>query len=500
MAASWLACATSICRRLFLESVAAFFGEARMPPPLPGSVPALARVRWRSGETRNLESTDLLLLRRDCPDAAIEGREMQVKSPEQQIQVEATLVAETEQARGLYSLRYRDFRLLWLTSLLSSAGRTIQQLTLGWLVFDLTGSTLLLGTVQFIYLFPSLVTAPVIGVFIDRLDRKRMLIASQLALAAAATLLALDIAAGTVRPWHILVFALCSGFENTIIHVVRQALIPRLVPTHALMNAISLHSASFNITRICAPFMAGVLLVNLGVTGNFLLQALLVIGVAAAAFPMRIPRMDGELAAYGSNEPFLRQIASGMRYISRNRALRALFAMQFLFMLLAMPFSSFLPALAEEDLHLRADGLGLLYTATGVGALVGTGFLAAAGNVRQKGLLALGMCALTGSGMIAFGWVSWLPASLLLLALLGAAQMLFSTSNMTLVQSNIPDGLQGRVMSIYQMAHGSLALGTLIMGGIADIWGVSLATVFMGVTLLLLGILGLAALPNVRRM
>ena len=183
------------------------------------------------------------------------------------------------------------------------------------MIFDITGSTVLLGTVQFLYQAPSLVTAPLIGVFIDRFDRRRVLIASQLALAAAATLLAIDTAADTVQSWHVLVFALVSGFENTVIHVVRQALIPRLVPRHALINAISLNSIGFNITRIGAPFLAGILLVNLGGSGNFVLQALLVIGVAIAAFPMRIPRMDGGGQATSDEEPFWSQIAAGASFV-----------------------------------------------------------------------------------------------------------------------------------------------------------------------------------------
>ncbi len=388
--------------------------------------------------------------------------------------------------------------MLWLTSLLSSAGRTIQQLTLGWLIFDLTGSTVLLGTVQFLYQAPSLVTAPLIGVFIDRFDRRRVLIVSQLALAAAATLLAIDTAAGTVQTWHILVFALVSGFENTVIHVVRQALIPRLVPRHALMNAISLNSIGFNITRIGAPFLAGILLVNLGVSGNFVLQALLVIGVAMAAFPMRIPRMDTG-KGNSQDEPFWSQIVAGAAFIWRTQALRVLFATQFIFMLLAMPFVSFLPALAEDVLHVEADGLGLLYTATGVGALLGTAALTGAGNVQRKGLLILASFAITGLTMLAFGWVTWLPASLLLLAVMGAAQMLFSAVNMTMVQSNIPDELQGRVMSIYQMGHASLAAGTLALGVLAEIIGVGEAITAMGLILLCVALAGRLAVPTLRR-
>ena len=170
------------------------------------------------------------------------------------------------------------------------------------------------------------------------------------------------------------------------------------------------------------------------------------------------------------------QIAAGVRFIWHNRTLRVLFTMHLLFMLLAMPFTSFLPALAENVLRVKADGLGLLYTATGVGALIGTGTLTAAGNVRQKGKLALATCVLLGVRMIAFGWTTWLPASVLLLVFIGAAQMVFSTANMTMVQSNIPEDMQGRVMSIYQMGYAGLATGTLVMGGMADALGISFAT------------------------
>ncbi len=421
---------------------------------------------------------------------------MTTENPEPQVEPSWQAQPPEEKTRGLYSLRFRDFRLLWLTSLFSSAARMIQQLTLGWLVFDLTGSTLLLGTVQFLYLFPSLVTAPVIGLYIDRFDRRRVLISSQIGLAAAAILLALDAAAGTVETWHVFVFAVFSGFENTVIHVVRQALIPRLVPQHALMNAISLNSIGFNVTRIAAPSLAGFLLVTLGVTGNFILQAILVIGVAAAAFPMHIPRMDG---AVDQGESFLTQVGAGMRLIWRTRTLKVLFALHLIFMLLAMPFVSFLPALAEDVLDIKADGLGLLYTATGVGALLGTGSLTAAGNVRQKGALALAASAVMGAGMVALGWSTWLPASIALLTMFGAAQMLFSTINMTLVQSNIPPEMQGRVMSIYQMGHAGLATGTLLMGGIAGVVGISMATAIMGGSLLSLAVMGFVAVPSLRR-
>jgi MFS family permease len=394
------------------------------------------------------------------------------------------------------SLRYRDYRLLWTTSFLSSAARTIQQISIGWLAFDLTGSALLLGSVLFIYQFPSLFTAPLVGVLVDRLDRRRILIASQIAMALVAVALAADIALGMVRPWHLFVFALVSGLESTLIHVVRQALIPALVPPHALMNAIALHSAGFTVTRIGAPFLGGVLIVSLGVTGNFLLQALLLVGVAAAAFPLRIPP---ELAAVAKaqQEPFMQALAEGLRYVWSHGAIRLLFTIHFVVMFLSMPFTNFLPVWAADVLHMEADGLGVLYTVMGVGALIGTLALASAGNMRRKGVLLIAASAGLSMGLLGLGWASWLPASLLMLALLGAIQTVYFAVSMTLVQSRIPARLQGRVMSIYNLGHGTMALGTLLMGALADLIGVQWVAAGMGAVLLALTAV---AVPTVRQL
>lgn len=402
--------------------------------------------------------------------------------------------------QGLESLQHHDYRLVWTTSFLSSAARWIQQVSLGWLAFDLTGSAFLLGSIVFVYQAPAFLLSPVIGVLVDRLDRRRLLIWSQVAMAVVAAILAVDIALGWVQPWHLFVFAVLSGLESSVIHVLRQALIPSVVPRESLMNAIALNSAALTSTRIGAPFLGGVLIVLLGVSGNFLIQGLLLIGVAGAAFPLRVKPLE-----MGENESYKRgsvwaEIAVGLRYIWGIEALRALFLLQFIVMLLAMPVSNFLPVWAADILSLDADGLGLLFAALGIGALAGTLVLAWTGNVKGKGLLGLGASAGTGLALLGLAVSPGLPLPLIFLAMLGIMQSVFSTTNMTLVQSMVPEGLQGRVMSVYNMGHSMIALGSLIMGAVAGLAGMQAAVIGSGVALLGVTLLYPVLVPAARRL
>lgn len=398
--------------------------------------------------------------------------------------------------QAVTSLRYREYRLVWLTSLFSSAARWIQMVSLGWLAFDLTGSALLLGSVMFVYQAPNIVLSPLVGVLVDRVDRRRLLIMSQLVMAGVAALLALDVWAGTVQAWHLFVFALVSGVESTIIHVVRQALIPSAVPRQALMNAIALNSAALTGTRIGAPFLGGLLIVAVGAFGNFLIQAVLLLAVALAAFALRAvpPATEGE-----ARRSVLGDIGVAFRYVWSAGTLRVLFAIEFLLMFIAMPFSSFLPVWAAQVLHLEADGLGLLYAGIGVGALAGTLGIASVGNVTTKGRLLLVTSAGIGAALLGVGISPMLGVTLVLLAVLGATQSVFSTVIMTLVQGQIPSGLQGRVMSLYNVGHSMIALGALSTGALASLFGIQPVVIGMGVGLLALTAV-YGVMPSIRRL
>ena len=401
--------------------------------------------------------------------------------------------------QALSALRYHDFRLVWTTSIFSSAARWVQQVSLGWLAFDLTDSAALLGVLLFVYQAPTFVLSPLIGVLVDRVDRRRLLIVSQSAMAAVAVLLALDISLGYVQVWHLYVFAIVSGVESTIIHVVRQALIPAVVPRAALLNAISLNSAALTSTRIVGPFLAGLLIVGVGVEGNFLIQAALLTCVAIAAFPLRVKPLEPESGERSADGSIRQDIAIALRFIWSLPVLRVQFTIQYLMLFLAMPFSNFLPVWAANVLDLEADGLGVLYSAAGIGALVGTLALASAGNVQRKGLLMGAVTVALGLAYLGMGLSSLLLVSLVLLAVMGATQSMFSALNMTLVQTRVPDGLQGRVMSIFNVGHAMIAIGSLTMGIIVELFGIQLMTVGLGVVVAVLAVLALTAVPSLRR-
>ena len=397
-----------------------------------------------------------------------------------------------------HSFRYPDFRMLWLVNFLSSAARNLQQISLGWLAFDLTGRPVLLASVMLAYQLPFLTMAPLVGVLVDRMDRKKLLVWSQSTMALIAVGLAIDIGFGFVEPWHLFVFAFLSGIENTIIHIVRQALVPRVVPPHALLNAISLTGSAFNLTRIFAPLLAGLLIVNIGVTGSFALQAGLLCTVGLSALSMRVGREEIE-SEQAKRLVIVRQLAYGFRYIWSSAGLRTLMVVNFMTMFLGLSIIDILPAWADQVLGLEADGLAVLYSATGAGALVGMLMLASiSGIIRRQGLLLIGIGVVMAFSLLAFSVVNTFLVTLMILGVMGALQTMFFAVTSALVQKQIPQGLQGRVMSIYNMGHIFMALGTLTMARISELASLPLAVAVMGICLLLLSLL-MVILPIIRR-
>src|SRR5439155_17225871 len=177
------------------------------------------------------------------------------------------------------SLHYRDFRLLWLSTLFMSAGQWIQQVTLGWLAYQLTGSAFMLGAINGVRSFPMLILGPLGGVAADRIERKRLLVGTQVVLVASAFALALVISAGHLRVWHLFAFTAVTGVAWAFMMPVRQSLVPNLVPEQHLMNALALNSAGFNATRIIGPMAAGLMIAKLGAGENFYVQTAFYVGM-----------------------------------------------------------------------------------------------------------------------------------------------------------------------------------------------------------------------------
>ena len=392
------------------------------------------------------------------------------------------------------SLRYRDFRLLWFGTLFSSSGQWIQQVSIGWLTYALTGSPFLLGAVNGLRSIPLLVLGPFGGVAADRLDRKRLMLSTQLFLMAVTAAFATIIITGHANVWTISIFSLLTGVAWAFNMPVRQSVVPNLVPRSALMNAMALNSAGFNVTRIIGPSLAGLLIAGVGIAGNFYLQALAYVGVATMVWQMRVPPMATTTSASSVRQ----NLAEGARYVWRHPTLRAQMGLALIPVVVALPYVSLMPVFAKDVLDLGPGGFGLLMAAPGLGAVVGTLTIATLGDIRRKGLLLFGSLIALGIVLVLFSQSRSFPLSLGLLVLVGAFQMTYMTTNQTLLQVTTPDALRGRVMGIYMLNQGLLPLGSLLAGTLADLWSAPLAVAVMGGAVLLFAALAFLRLPSMR--
>jgi MFS family permease len=376
------------------------------------------------------------------------------------------------------SLRHTDYLYLWVGNLFNTAGMWIQQVTVGWLVWKLSGSATMVGVASSLRFLPFLFMGPLGGVAADRMDRRRLLMMTQVLMAAAAVLLAVVVAMEWVRVWHAMVFSLVMGCGVAMNAPVRQSLIANTVPREELGNAVALHATAINATRVIGPAVGGMLIVALGMAGNFLLQAGLYICTVAIIFPMKVPYRD-TLSA--SEESALRSLKEGIRYIWDDKTLFGLMMLSFIPALFVMPILQIMPAFTEEVLHAQANIYGYLITSYGVGALLATLTMASFGSMIRSG--SLGIAALLASAVfvIFFSQSTWLWATYILLAAMGFSVLIFRVNNNTLVQTLVPDALRGRVMSLYQIDHALMPLSSSALGVCADVFSVPTSMAVSGV-------------------
>jgi MFS family permease len=418
----------------------------------------------------------------------------------QDFDASAVAVAEADETgwvqRTFWSLRHRDYRLLWFGSLFSSAALWIQQTTISWLTFQITGSEFMLGAVNGIRAIPLLFLAPFGGVAADRFDRKKLMFFTQMYLmgvtAAFGTVVLLDYA----EVWNIVLFSILTGIGWALTMPVRQSVVPAVVPREDLQNAIALNSAGFNMTRIVGPSAGGLLIATIGMYGNFYLQAAMYLGVAA---------MVWQLTLAGREEGDTRQrtvggsLVAGARYVWANRELRVQMAVALLPVLLALPYISLMPALADEVLGAKARGFGFLMSAPGIGAVAGTLAVASMGNIQRRGLVILLCLVGLGVSLVGLAWSEWYSVSFVLLMFTGAFQMLYMSQNQTILQLKTPAAYRGRVMGIFMLNQGLIPLGSLFAGTLAEFKGTPFAIAVMGGSLLALSLLALALLKDFRR-
>jgi len=374
------------------------------------------------------------------------------------------------------ALRHRNYQLFFSGQLVSLIGTWMQSVAQAWLVYRLTGSSLLLGSVAFASQFPVFVIAPFGGLIADRHKRHHIMIATQTASMILAAILACLTLINRVHVWEIFVLASGLGVVNAFDMPARQAFVVEMVGREDQANVIALNSTMFNGARIVGPAIAGILVARIGEGWCFMANAISYIAVIGGLLMMQLtPRpIEGTGAS-----PF-QHIMEGFGWVKRTRPIRALLLMLGLVSLLGMPYAVLMPVFADRILHGGARGLGLLMGATGVGAMMAALTLAAKKTLKGLGRWVVISSAGFGFSMILFSQSRWFWLSFALLIPLGFSMMLQMASSNTLIQSMVPDRLRGRVMSVYSMMFMGMApVGALLAGVVAHKLGAPL-TLAMG--------------------
>ncbi|MBI2887328.1 MAG: MFS transporter [Chloroflexi bacterium] len=395
------------------------------------------------------------------------------------------------------SLQHRGYLYMWIGVLFTSAGAWMEQVAISWLVYQMTDSAFLLGAINGMRALPFLALAAPAGVAADRMHPKQLMLWSQgiiLALyVGLVALLYLDM----VEVWHLFVFTLGASAAWSFNQPVRQALIPYLVPRHDLMNAVALQSVGFNVTRVLGPGIGGVLMATVGGGGTFLLVTLTWVGVMVTTYLIPVPSA-GIPAKKSSNA--WEDLVEGLRYIRRDRVVLGLLLLALAPLVFAMPYMSLMPIFARDVFGMDARGLGELMTATGVGAIVSTLAVASLGDYRGRGKLLLGSGVGFGLSVVAFAFSTSYPLSLAILVVVGLFSMAYLPLTNTLLQLNTPQEYMGRVMSIYMLDRGLMPLGSFAAGAMAEALSAPLALGAMGALSALLIVLGVLAMPQIRRL
>jgi MFS family permease len=411
--------------------------------------------------------------------------------------VEAPLKAATSDSRfhTFSSLRHVDFRYLVSGTFMMSAGQWIQQVTLGWLVYDLTANSMLLGALNGLRALPFLVTGPMAGVAADRMNRKKLLLNTQWVLIVTAILMGTVVAAGVLHVWHIFIFTLITGIAWTISEPVRQSMIPGVVPKEDLANAIALNSGGFNLMKIIGPALGGVMIALFGAAGNFFVQAIAYLGVLVMIYWMHIPP-PSERARRSSAMANLKE---GFAYVWSTPAVLALMTLAYVPRVFAVPYQTLMPVFQKDVLGVGPEGLGLLMAAPGVGAVISVLLLASLGNnLKRQGLFLVGSILLLGLFLILFSQITHFPLALISLVLVGIFQMLFLASTNTILQMIVPDELRGRVMSLYMLDRGFMPAGALFAGVTAHFIGAPWTVATMGAIVIVLVLFVAWRVPAIR--
>ena len=367
----------------------------------------------------------------------------------------------------LRALAHKNYRLFFAGQSISLIGTWMTRIATAWLVYRLTGSALLLGVVGFAGQIPSFLLAPLAGVLVDRWNRQRLLVITQVLAMFQSLALALLTMTGLIKMWHVIVLSVLQGLINSFDMPARQAFVVEMVEKREdLANAIALNSSMVNAARLLGPSIGGVVIAAVGEGWCFMIDAVSYIAVIASLLAMTI---SARVIQPTKDANVFQQLREGWSYAAHFAPIRNVLLLLALVSLVGMPYTVLMPVFANDVLHGGPNTLGLLMAASGVGALVGALFLAARKTVLGLGKFIPLMAGAFGAGLIAFSFTRVLWLSLALMVVTGLGFMVQMAVSNTVLQTIVDEDKRGRVMSFYTMAFmGTAPFGSLLAGSVAD--------------------------------
>ena len=395
------------------------------------------------------------------------------------------------------ALRHRNFRLFFGGQSISLIGTWMTRVATSWLVYRLTKSAVLLGTVGFAGQIPTFLLAPLAGVIVDRVDRRQVLVWTQTAAMLQSLVLAWLTLGNRITITEILILSAFQGVINAFDMPGRQSFMIRMVEDREdLSNAIAINSSMVNVARLIGPSFAGLVIAATSEGWCFFIDGVSYVAVIASLLMMRIK--PEEQSRHGAT--MIEQLRQGWEYVAESRPIRSILVLFALLSLMGWPFMVLMPIFAAQVLKGGPHTLGFLMGAVGVGSLISALSLVLRRSVRGLTKVIPVAAMIFGAGLIAFGFSKALWLSMLMMLVTGFGMMQGLTSSNTILQTLVDEKMRGRVMSYYTMAFVGMApFGSLLSGALAHAIGAPHTVIVSGVACILGGILFWSRLPAIRR-
>jgi MFS family permease len=397
------------------------------------------------------------------------------------------------------ALSHRNYKLFFSGQGISMIGTWMTRVATSWLVYKLTGSAFLLGAVGFAGQIPSFVLAPFAGVFVDRWNRHRLLVVTQVLAMLQSAGLAILTLTGTIQIWHVIALAIFQGLINAFDMPARQSFVVQMVEDRAdLPNAIALNSTLVNGARLIGPSVAGVVIALVGEGWCFAIDAVSYLAVISSLMAMTVT--PAEIAKVAKESNVLHQLRAGWDYVRANPAISKILLLLAFVAMVGFPYTILMPIFANEILHGGPYTLGFLMAATGTGAVTGALTLAARKTVLGLGRFIPLAAGTFGAGLVAFSFSRWIWLSLILMFITGIGFMVQMAVSNTLIQTIVEEDKRGRVMSFYTMAFmGTAPFGSLLAGSVAEKIGAPNTLLIGGIGCVIGALWFQRALPRLRQ-